>query len=100
MHEMARWSMAIASASSAMLRRGHGNDELELWLYLGLNGDARGSARWSEEWWSCVRELSKNGVAAVACELGGGRRQWHDALWLRSSAAKVRKSQSNASESK
>ena len=62
----------MANASSAMLRRGRDDDELELWLYLGLNSDARGSARWSESWWSYVHELSKNGVVVVACELGGG----------------------------
>ena len=97
MSEMARWSMAMVSASSAALPRGHNHDKLELWLYLGLNGDARGSARWSEEWWSCVRELSKNGVAAVACELGGGRRQWRRVLWLRSGTARARERQSEAS---
>ena len=62
MSEIAWWSMAMASASSAVLRRGHSDDELELRLYLGLKGDARGSAGWSEAWQSCVRELSKNGA--------------------------------------
>ena len=71
MSEMAQWSTPTASASSAVLRRGRGDGELELRLYLGLNSDARGSAWWSEAWWSYVRELSKNGMAVVALELGG-----------------------------
>ena len=61
----------MASSSSVALRRGRGDDELELRLYLGLNGDARGSVRWSEVWWSCVRKLSKNGAAVVVHELSG-----------------------------
>ena len=87
------------SASSAALQRGRGDSELELWLYLGLNGDARGSARWSEAWWSYVRELSKNGAAVVVHELDGGRRQWRGAPQLRSGVAMVRERQSEASES-
>ena len=82
------------SASSTVLWQGCGDSELELRLYLGLNGDARGSARWTEAWWSCVRKLSKNGTVAVACELGGGRRQWRRVLWLRSGTARARERQS------
>ena len=74
MSETARWSTATASASSVALRRGRNDGKLELRLYLGLNGDARGSARWSEAWQSCVCELSKNGTTVVARELGRGRR--------------------------
>ena len=89
----------MASASSAALWRGRDNDKLELRLYLGLNGDARGLARWSEAWQSCVRELLKNGTAAVAHELGGDRWQWRVALRLRSGTTRARERQTKASES-
>ena len=99
MSEMARWSTAMESASSTVLQRGRSDCELELQLYLGLNSDARGSARWSEMWRSCVHELLKNGVAAMARELGEGRRQWRSALRLYSGAVRARERQSEASES-
>ena len=67
MSEMAQWSTPTASASSAVLRRGRGDGELELRLYLGLNYDARGLARWSEPWQGYVRELSNNAATMVAC---------------------------------
>ena len=89
----------MVSASSAALPRGHNHDKLELWLYLGLNGDARGSARWSEAWRSCVHELSKNGTAAMVYELSRGQRQWYGALHLCSGMERARERQSKVSES-
>ena len=71
MSEMARWSTATTSASSTVLWQGCGDSELELWLYLGFNGDARGSVRWSEAWRSYVSELLKNGTVAVVHKLSG-----------------------------
>ena len=79
---MAKRSTTTSSVTLAVLRRWHGDDELELQLYLGMNGDARGLARWSEAWQSCVRELSKNGTVTVACELGRGQRQWRGTVAL------------------
>ena len=40
-------------------------------------------------WRSCVHELLKNGVAAMARELGEGRRQWRSALRLYSGAVRA-----------